>query len=211
MKMATQFQAMMWFHNKIFPNKTLINDEKCVLVTRDLMWQEAWHCVTANVTLRDRSQEMTKPCRWVFGDCSCLASVGLSPHWSEDFTADKAIVHSAFYLWERGLKSWGISEHPLLPVRCQEAESPWKPRSFYDRRCQEASPWKPRSFYDRRCQEAEFPWKPLSRGWISLETAVILWPPLTRGWISLEIAVMVQIAANYHPTKASPVTVHWVN
>ena len=44
-------------------------------------------------------------------------------------------------------------------------------------------------------------WPPLSRGWISLETAVILWPPLSRGWISLETAVMVQIMANYHPTK----------
>ena len=49
-------------------------------------------------------------------------------------------------------------------VRILSSLFPWKTRSFYDRRCQEAEfPWKPRSFYDRRCcQEAESPWKPRS-------------------------------------------------
>ena len=79
----------------------------------------AWHCVTTSVTVTcDIAWQVTrndKTLRGVFVGCSCLAlGLGLSPHRSEDLTADKAVVNSTFNLWERG---W---EPPLWAPPCHQ-------------------------------------------------------------------------------------------
>ena len=99
-----------------------------MIVTRDLMWQEVWHCVTENVTVtRDIAWQVTQkgqnPCRGVHVGCSCLASARTftSPKWG-------------FNRWQGGcqfhilplgarLKSRGISEHSPVTSRA-EAGSP---------------------------------------------------------------------------------------
>ena len=78
-----------FFRHKV-ENETffLIKNEKCGIVTRDLMGQEVWHCVTANVTVtREIAWQVTEkgpnPCRGVLVGCSCLASARTftSPKW----------------------------------------------------------------------------------------------------------------------------------
>ena len=99
MKMATPFQDKMWFHNTFFLSKLkkarqlrmALCDNK-----RDSVWQQAW---LSRVTLRDRSQEMTKPLSGVLGGCSCLAS-------ARAFTSSKW----GFHRWQGG------SQFHILPL-----------------------------------------------------------------------------------------------
>ena len=81
-----------------------------------LSWKKrdsyAWHCVTTSVTVtRDIAWQVTrndKPWSGVLVGFSFLAlGLGLSPHRSEDLTADKAVVNSTFNLWERGWELQG--------------------------------------------------------------------------------------------------------